>query len=88
MAHGDQLFYTIISESPNEKPEMRVWFDCKTKPGDPVRVRFPRLSPLMSSQQLGELGHLLIALSGGEYDRDSVDELLNGYELEPGGEGK
>ena len=45
----------------------------------PTICQFPVAGITVAPQQMAELGHLLIALSGHEYEKDSVEELLDGY---------
>lgn len=47
----------------------------------PIMITFPKDPVGMDSQQLAEFGHLLLALSNGDYEKDAVQELLEGYEI-------
>jgi|ETNvirnome_6_100_1030635.scaffolds.fasta_scaffold11438_5 hypothetical protein len=60
------------------------FYDSHYKPhyvlkGGPTICQFPVAGITVAPQQMAELGHLLIALSGHEYEKDSVEELLDGY---------
>lgn len=44
-----------------------------------TRIQMPQIP--LDSQQLAELGHLLIALAGNDYEKEGVIELLDGFEL-------
>ncbi len=74
-------WYTVVDEK--AKKENRIYLDFNPKKlGKPVLMSFPQDSIIICPQQLAELGHLLITLSNNEYDKDSINELLNGYGLE------
>lgn len=74
------LFFTIV-DAKNPAVERPVNFDRNED--QTFKVTFPFYGIHMDQQQLAELGHLMIALSQGNYDNDSVTELLDGFNLLP-----
>ena len=77
------IFFTIVE--PENRLEHRIDFEFDEHEKDKVVwmeiSSLPGLSPefKIDSQQIAELGHLLISISGGDYDMDSVEELIAGY---------
>ncbi len=73
----ESIFFTVVEPYTND--EYRIFinfypdFIC-----EPVTIEFPK-KVSMDSQQLAELGHLLIALSQHDYDEESIYELIDGY---------
>lgn len=66
--------YTIIDQKDNSEITL-VINEKKTETEDYVQFQ----GIYMDRQQVGELGALLLALAG-EFDYDSVNELLDGYQ--------
>lgn len=86
MIKTQELFFTVVDGETGA--QHRINFDVKVDDADnitgPATVKikslFAKSQIVIDPQQMAELGHLLIALSGHNYDHDSVDELLNGYD--------
>lgn len=76
----EQIFFTIVDADTGEEHRVNIDF-CELVRGEPVRINFPE-NVSIDSQQVAELGHLLVALSQHDYDRESVDELIEGYGYE------
>lgn len=87
----ENLFYTVVDPETGVETKVDIEVEVKAKCGcavyapGPVRIsglhRGQPKSLTIDTQQLAELGHLLIALSGHDYDHDSCVELVEGYEL-------
>ena len=76
----DDIFFTVIDTSETEETGEAVIGFFPDDSGAVVELPQRESNAFhIDNQQLGELGHLLIALSRGEYDNSSVDELLDGY---------
>lgn len=73
------LFFTIVDAEYDGEHRVEFEVDVDNPTGQPITFQFPS-EVTIHPQQMAELGHLLIALSGHNYDHDSVDELLDGYE--------
>ena len=77
LGHLDNLFFTVINPRAEEDSlEERTILNLdKTEHGYAVN------GLEISSQQLGELGVLFIALAGDDFEVDSAAEMLDGFEL-------
>lgn len=77
----DKIFYTIVDAVSGYEHRVEIEYDKFGGNGaEPPVINFPPLpSVSMDPQQLAELGHLLIALSRHNYDKDSIIELIAGY---------
>jgi hypothetical protein len=85
----EEIFFTLIDTKTGD--EHRVNFsvnvDGATETDDdtitdgPITCHFPAEIISVDQQQMAELGHLMIALSGHKYDQDSIEVLLEGYEI-------
>lgn len=78
----ENIFFTVIDTKTGD--EHRACFSVNVDgatefEGGPTICQFPVAGITVAPQQMAELGHLLIALSGHEYEKDSVEELLDGY---------
>jgi hypothetical protein len=83
----ENIFFTVIDTKTGD--EHRACFSVNVDgatefeddviAGGPTICQFPVAGITVAPQQMAELGHLLIALSGHEYEKDSVEELLDGY---------
>lgn len=74
----DTIFFTIVD--PDNGKENRVYINFNTAlRHEPTRIEFPKEVVSIDPQQLAELGYLLVALSKGDFDSDSVTELIDGY---------
>ena len=76
----DQIFYTVIDADTGTEHRVEIDYDKFGSGGaEPTVIKFPLPMVSMDSQQLAELGHLLIALSRHNYDKESVHELIDGF---------
>ena len=77
------IFFTVVE--PEDQLEHRIDFEFDEHEKDKTVVAtvgattFWPYKLKIDSQQIAELGHLLISMSGGDYDIDSVKELIAGY---------
>ena len=74
------IFYTFVDNF-NEHTQSRIMFHGNSE-ADQLFVSFPQFNMFISLQQLAEIGHLCLALAGNNYEMDSVDELIDGYNLD------
>jgi len=72
------IFFTVVDAETGAERRVEINF-CDLVRGEPTKVCFPSPTVSIDSQQLAELGHLLVALSRHDYDTDSVHELIDGY---------
>ena len=85
------IFFTVVEpkedqlEHEEDQLEHRINFEFDEQEKDRMIVAtvgsttFWPYKFKIGSQQIAELGHLLISMSGGDYDIDSVEELIAGY---------
>ena len=78
MEHRKTIYYTMVDTGTQE--EHRVLIELNTVLShEPTVLTFPIKSVSVDPQQLAELGHLLIALSHHDYDKEPISELIEGY---------
>jgi len=86
-AKTKELFFTVVNTTNGNQHRINADVEIADNAitGAPIAVQikslFAKTEITIDPQQMAELGHLLIALSGHKYDQDAVDKMLDGYEV-------